>query len=718
VPGVRAVLAGADLDHEPLVDLLSIEGLRKTPQPALAGDRVRFAGEAVAIVLADSRYEAEDGVELVGAEYEPLQAVPDAEAASAPEAPLLFPELGSNLIYEGRRTTGDVDGAFAAASHVSRLRFRGNRYLAAPLEPRGCAAEYEPSTGSLAFWSSTQSPHLLRRRLSLATGIGEARISVVVPDVGGGFGQKIPIHPEEVAVALAARHLGRTVVWLEDRRENLTAAPQAKEQLISIELALGTGGEFLALRTAILGDAGAYSYNNASALIEPYLAAVLMPGVYRIRNLAYEIRAALTNKAPVAPYRGVGWTQGHCARELLIDRAAGELGLDPADLRRRNLVRRDEFPYTSCTGMVYDSGSFEESLERALELVDYPGFRRRQEAGRSEGRHLGIGVSPYVEPTGWGSEGARQASWAMASHDAARVTVEPSGEVTVSIGTPSQGQGHATMFAQLAADVLGADPAAVSTVTGNTAATPISIAGTRASRTAVVLGGAVLRAATDVRRRVLEIAGHLLEADPDDLEVVDGGVALRDAPSRAVSLAEVAAAAYFRADVRAALAEPELTASAFYDPPATYSNGCIVALVEVDGGTGAVRVDRLVAVEDCGTMINPTIVDGQIRGALAQGIGGALLEQVVYDDTGQPQASTLMDYLLPTAAEVPAIEVAHCSSPSPLTPAGIKGMGESGLIATPAAIASAVADALAPVGASIDRLPLTPELVSSMIHAS
>jgi carbon-monoxide dehydrogenase large subunit len=718
VPGVHTVFGAADLEHEPLTDLLTIEGLRKTPQPVLAGERARFAGEAVAIVLAGSRYEAEDGAELVEVEYEPLPPVTGAEAAMRSEAPLLFPELGSNLVYDGRRTFGDVDGAFAEAAHVSRLTFRGNRYLAAPLEPRGCAAEYEPSTCTLTFWSSTQSPHLLRRRLALATGIAETRIRVLAPDVGGGFGQKIPIHPEEVAVALAARHTGRPVVWLEDRRENLVAAPQAKEQLLRLELALGARGEFLALRAAILGDAGAYSYNNASALIEPYLAAVLMPGVYRLRNLAYEVRAVVTNKAPIAPYRGVGWTQGQCARELLIDQAARELGLDPAELRRRNLVRAGEFPYTSCTGMVYDSGSFEESLARALEVVDYEGFRRRQTAERGDGRHLGIGVSPYVEPTGWGSEGARQASWAMASHDAARVTVEPSGGITVAIGTPSQGQGHATAFAQLAADVLGADPATVTTVANDTAATPISIAGTRASRTAVVLGGAVLRAATDVRERLLELAGHLLEADPGDLEVVAGGVALKDAPSRSVTLPEIAAAAYLRPDVRGAYPEPDLSASAFYDPPATYSNGVVVALVEVDAATGAVRVERLVAVEDCGTMINPPIVDGQIRGALAQGVGGALLEQAVYDADGQPQASTFMDYLLPTAAEVPAIEVEHCSSPSPLTPGGIKGMGESGLIATPAAIASAVADALAPSDVRVERLPLTPELVSSMIHES
>ena len=715
VHGVAAVLTAGDLPHVALEDLLPIEGLARTPQPALAGERVRFAGEAVALVLAASRYEAEDGAELVELDYEPLPHVIDAAAAAAPDAPLLHPALGTNVVYRGARTIGDVEGAFARAAHVVSAPFAGNRYLAAPMEGRGCAARYEPAAGRLTFWSSTQSPHLLRRRLALATGIPEGRIRVLTPDVGGGFGLKIPIHPEEVAVALAARRLGRTVVWIEDRRENLLAAPHAKDQALETELALDADGRFLALRARIAGDAGAYSFNNASALIEPYLAAVLMPGVYRLPALAYEVLAVVTNKAPVAPYRGVGWTQGHCARELLIERAARRLGIDAVDLRRRNLVRPEDFPFESCTGMVYDSGSFLESLERAVELAGYDELRRGQAEERRRGRYRGIGVSPYVEPTGWGTEGSRQASWVLVSHDAARVAVEPSGEVTIAVGTPSQGQGHATVLAQLAADALGVGLDAVAVVANDTAATPISIAGTRASRAAVVTGGAVLRAATDLRARVLRVAGHLLEADPEDLDVVEGGVALRDAPSRSVTLREIAEAAYFQPGVRAAVAEPDLTVSAFYDPRPTYSNGTIVAVVEVDVETGGVIVERLVAVEDCGTILNPLVVDGQVCGAVAQGVGGALLEHAVYDDEGQPLAVTFADYLLPTAAEVPEIVVDHCTSPSPYTLGGIKGMGESGLIATPAAVAAAVADALAPFGAEVERLPLAPERVLAMI---
>jgi carbon-monoxide dehydrogenase large subunit len=367
--------------------------------------------------------------------------------------------------------------------------------------------------------------------------------------------------------------------------------------------------------------------------------------------------------------------------------------------------------------MVYDSGSFQESLDRALEVVDYDAFRQAQPGERRSGRYRGIGVSPYVEPTGWGTQGSAQAGWVLVSHDAARVTVEPSGEVTIAVGTPSQGQGHATMLAQLAGESLGVDPAQVVIAPSDTAAIPVSLPGTRASRVAVVTGGAVMRAAEELRGRVLRIAGLLLEADPEDLEVVEGGVALRDAPSRRVSLREIAEAAYFRPEVRAAVPEPDLSASAFHDPRATYSNGTIVAVVEVDAETGAVRVERVVAVEDCGTIINPLIVDGQVHGAVAQGIGGALLEEVVFDEDGQPQASTFMDYLLPSAAEVPPITVEHTTSPSPVTPRGVKGMGESGLIATPAAVASAVADALAPFGAEVERLPLTPGLVSLMIHS-
>jgi carbon-monoxide dehydrogenase large subunit len=710
-----AVLTAGDLPHEALADLLPIEGLRKTPQPALATERVRFVGEPVALVLAANRYVAEDAAEAVLVDYEPLPCVLGTEVAVLDGAQLLFPDLGSNVVYRATRTSGDVDGAFARADHVVRTSYHGNRQTAVPMETRGCAASFDAARGELTFWSSTQGPHLLRRRLALATGIPEGRIRVLVPDVGGGFGQKIPIHPEELAVALAARALGHPVRWVEDRRENLVAAQQAKEQEIESELALASDGAFLGLRTRIVGNAGAYSYNNASALIEPYLSAVLMPGVYTLETLEYEVVAVVTNKPPVAPYRGIGWTAGHCARELLIETAAHELGLDPAELRRRNMVEAGAFPYTSCTGMIYDSGSFVESLDLALDRVDYSGLRERQEEARTAGRYLGIGISPYVEPTGWGTEGSAQASWVLVSHDSARVTLEPSGEIAVFVGTPSQGQGHATVFAQIVADRLGVAIDDVRVWADDTSSVPISLSGTRASRTAVVVGGAVTQAAEVLRERVLAAAAALLDQDAGELEIVDGGVGQRGRADRVLSLREVAEAVYFRPDFRDSLEEPEFSVTRFHDPKATYSNGCIVCVVEVDPGTGKIRVDRVVAVEDCGTVLNPLVVDGQIRGGVAQGIGAALLEQCDFHENGEPHRNTLFHYLLPTAVEVPTIEIAHCSSPSPYTPDGVKGMGESGMIATPGAVAVAVADALGPLGVRVEALPLTPAAVAEML---
>lgn len=723
LPGVAAALTAADLPHTPLVDSVRVDGLARTPQPALATERVRFVGEPIAIVVAVDRYVAEDAADLVDLELEPLPALPNVDVALAAPA-LLFDDLPANTVYRTTRRWGDVASAFAAADHVVTGRVTTGRVSAAPLEARGCIAEWDPGTGRLTFTSSTQSPHLLRRRLAATTGIPEHRIRVLVPDVGGAFGQKIPCAPEEVAVALAARALARPVRWVEDRRENLVAGPHAKEQHLDIELALADDGRFLGLRTRIVGDAGAYSSNSASALIEPYLAANLMPGVYRLGALEAEVVAVLTTKAPVAPYRGVGWTAGQVARELVIDRAARRLGRDPADLRRQNLVAAGAFPYTSLTGMVYDSGSFTESLDDVLNEVGYAALRARQAEARGRGapdldaRLLGIGISPYVEPCGWGSEGSLQSQWSFASHDTVRVSVDPDGLATVACGTPSQGQGHETTLAQVVAEVLGVDLDAVEVRSRDTDATPVSTAGTRASRTAVVTGGAARLAAQDVHDRLLQVAGAMLECAPGDLEITGGTVAVRGDPTARLTVREVAMAAHYAPEIRAVVPEPDLSASRFFDPRATYSNGCVVAVVEVDPATGAVTVLRVSAVEDCGTIINPPVVDGQVRGAVAQGLGAAMLESLHYDAEGQLQTATLVDYLLPGAGEVPRITVGHRCSPSPWTAAGVKGMGESGVIATPAAVALAVEDALAHLGVEVSRLPLRPDVVAGLLDAA
>lgn len=689
------VLTAADLPHTPLVDAVAVEGLRKTPQPALADGRVRFVGEPVAIALAETRALAEDAAERVRVAWEPEPWVADTEQ----RAPLIHGHVPDNRLFEQRKRYGDPDAAFASADLVVEVSLDGNRYTAAPLEGRGCLAEADADR--LTVWASTQGPHLLRRRLAQTTGLAEQRIRVIAPDVGGAFGLKIPAAPEEIAVALAARAVGRPVRWVEDRRENLVAAPHAKDQRIALELALAGDGGFLGVRATVVGDAGAYSFNSASALIEPYLAAGLLPGPYAIEHVDVRIVAALTNKSPVCPYRGVGWTQPHTARELAIERAARRLGVAASELRRRNLVRT--FPHRTATGMLYDSGSYVASLDSALELLG--------PVPRSAGGDVrtGVAVTTYVEPTGWGSEGALQSEWSFASHDAVRVQVDPSGGVIAAVGTPSQGQGHATTLAQVVAEELGVSVGEVAIVAGDTDGAPVSTSGTRASRVAVVTGGALALACRRLRERLLDVAAALLERDDaSGLTLADGVVR---GGARELTLRELAEAAHFDPALRSRVPEPELAVVQFYDPRAQYGNGAIAAVVDVDLGTGGVTVRRLAVVEDCGTMLNPTVVEGQLSGAIAQGIGGALLEEVAYGSDGRPTADSLATYLLPRIGDIPELAIGHHESPSPFTVNGVKGMGESGAIAAPAAIAAAVEDALAGEGFEVTRLPLGPETV-------
>ncbi|MDW5596592.1 xanthine dehydrogenase family protein molybdopterin-binding subunit [Conexibacter stalactiti] len=769
LPGVAAVLTADDLPHTPLLDSVRIDGLLKTPQPALAGGLVavaaggaaaggaaageglaagvvRFVGEPVALVLASTRAAAEDAAELVAVDWQPTPFVLEPGAARAPGAPLVHEHVPGNLLFAQAKSYGDPDGAFAAADLVIEQPLIGNRYLAAPLEGRGCLAE--PAGDGLTVWASTMGPHLLRRRLAQTTGIAEQLLRVIAPDVGGAFGLKIPAAPEEIAVALAARAVGRPVRWVEGRREQLVAAPHAKDQRIALSLAVSGSGELLGVRATLTGNAGAYSFNSASALIEPYLGAGLLPGPYRIEHVGAEIFSVLTHTSPMSPYRGVGWTQPHTARELALDRAARALGIDPAELRRRNLVT--SFPHRSATGMEYDSGSYVESLESAVGLVDAsdaPHFaqgepRSAQDAPASArdaphfaqaaprldppapGIRRGVGVTSYVEPAGWGSDGALQSEWSFASHDSVRLQVDPTGGVVAAIGTPSQGQGHATTLAQVVADELGVRVEDVALIADDTNATPVSTAGTRASRVATVIGGALALAARRLRARLLEVAAAVLEAEaagrgdapaPGDAGPRGGALSLIDGlvhgGARELTLRELAEAAHFDPALRARLPEPDLLVTQFHDPPATYSNGAIAAVVDVDLGTGGVTVRQLAVVEDCGTVLNPTVVDGQAAGAVVQGLGGALLEDVDYGADGRPRGDSFGSYLLPRITDVPELAIAHHSSPSPLTVNGVKGMGESGAIAAPAAIACAVAAALAADGFTVDRLPLTPARV-------
>jgi carbon-monoxide dehydrogenase large subunit len=715
--GVEAVFTAADITAEPLVDAIDIDELEKTPIPMLATDRVRFVGEAVAVIVAADQYVAEDAAALVEVDYDDLGVSTTVEAARAEGAEQLFDHVDANTVYDGTQSFGDPDGVFARADRVYKRTVRGNRFVAAPMETRGTIAEYERAEGKLTVWTSTQVPELVRLQIANALDFPAQSLRVVAPHVGGGFGLKVAAYPEDVVIPFLALQLGRPVRWIEDRRENLTAALHAKEQVIDVEAALDSDGTIIGLRATCHGDAGAYSCAATSALIEPWYAASMMPGVLRVRHYETRIMATLTNKTPIGAYRGVGWTGGHTAREHLLDEIARDLGRDPAEFRKQNMVRSDEFPYETCAGQVYDSGSFIESVDAALELVGYEQLREEQSAGRRDRRYIGIGISPYVEPTAHGTESAAQLiGFPFPSHDNSTVTMDPSGKVTVAVGVTTQGQGHKTTFAQIAADALGIDIEDVSIVQGDTDAVPFGM-GTYASRAAVIGGGATALAAGEVRTKLLRAAALLLEVAADDLTIESSRIHVKGSPDKGMAVSEAAIAAYWAPNARTEGEDPYLSATRFYDPKATYGNGCIVSVAEIDAATGRAQVTRVAAVEDCGTVLNPMIVDGQVRGAIAQGIGGAIYEEIVYDEGAQPLSTTYLDYLLPTATEVPEILVGHLESPSPVTVGGIKGMGESGLIAAQGSVVSAVLDAISPFEPSLEvlELPLTPNRILQLI---
>ncbi len=706
--GVVAVVTAADL---PLgLEIVTSSSRPEAAQgrrPLLPVDRVRYVGDPVAAVVASSRYAAEDGCELVEVEYEPLAAVVDAEEA-------LVVDAGSNFAHI-EFEAGGVEAAFAGAAHVFRKRFHFGRTHAAPLEGRGAIADWDAFSGELTFWNSSQMPFLVRSMLAALYGLRETAVRVIVPDVGGGFGLKVHLYVEEAILPHLSRVAGAPVKWVEDRYEHLAASGHSKEVICSLELAVDGDGRFRGLRGRFVGDGGAYQGHPWSSLIDPLCAASMLPGIYAVDAVSYEVDAPATNKCPSTAYRGVGWTSGHTAREALIDDAARSLGIDPVELRLRNCLPDGE-PHVSATGARYDGGSYAASIRRARELLDYDGFRDRQRRLREAGRYVGVGFSPFVEQGGWAAQIAEDMGFPGYSYlDAVCVTVEPDGSVTLTTGLQSNGQAHETTLAQLAADGLGVSPESVRVVQGDTSTGAYST-GSWGSRTAVIGGGAVLRATGDVRAKLLRIAAEEMEAAVDDLDLVDGVVSVKGSPDRTLTVAEVAAAAYVGRVPDGV--EPALTSTRSYDPPATYSNACIACVVEVDGETGFVTVERIVAVEDCGTVINPMVVDGQVAGAVAQGVGAVLYEGLPYDEDGRFLAGSLSEFLYPTAAELPAIEVDHLVTPSPLTEGGMKGMGEGGLIGAPAAVVNAIADALEPFGASIDRTPLRPCDVLALIDAS
>jgi carbon-monoxide dehydrogenase large subunit len=709
--GVLACITGEELRAHaaPVRAVSRMKGYTTTEWPALAIGKVRYAGEAIAAVVTDTRYAAEDAAERISVEYELLPVVASPRAAIGEGSALVHEDAGSNLLVSRTFAQGDVDAAFMGAAVVVRDTFRFRRHAGVALENRACLAEWDAGAGSLTLWSSTQVPGLLREMLADVLGLPAHRLRVVAPDVGGGFGVKAALYPEEIVVCTLARLLGRPVKWVGDRTEDLLTSTQAWDEEIEAELAVDGDGTIRGLRARVLADIGAYSIFPWTASIEVIQVISFLPGPYRVPHYRGEGRGVATNKAPMGPYRGVGRPISTFVTEALLDRAARRLAIDPLAIRLRNVIGSADFPYRSPSGVVWDSGSFAESLTSACDTVGYSLLRAEQRRAREEGRCLGIGVSAYVELTGVGSAiPASPGAEIATGTEGATVRVDPAGSVTAIFGLACHGQGHETAMAQVVAEELGATIEDVRVIHGDTAAGPIG-SGTYASRSAVIGGGAAILAARAVRDKALQIAAHLLEAAAEDVELSAGRAAVRGAAHRSVSLRDIGRAAYAAGKRLPKDMEPGLEATRFYDPYfGTASNAAHVAVVEVDRETGTVKLLRYVVADDCGRIINPLIVEGQVIGGVAQGIGAALLEEVVYNESGQLLTGSLMDYLVPTVADVPAIEVVHLEHPSPTTLGGFKGVGEGGTLAPPAALANAVSDAL---GAEVNELPISPEAV-------
>lgn len=717
VPGVEVVITASDLEDIPgLRPVLYREEFIGVEMPLLAKTRARHAGEPVAIVLADSPHAAEDGAEAVTVDYEREEPVVSMDSALAKEARCVHEDMEDNVMLDVRDPDDpEVDKAFEQASVVLEATFDTGRVTAVPMEMRVCLAEWDGREDKLVLHTSTQVPHIVRTALEDILKLPQQRIRVIVPDVGGGFGQKCVVSREELLVSAVAKRLRRPVKWTEDRQENLTAAFQGHEQRYEASAAFDEEGKLLALKADIICDVGAYSCFPFTCGVEPLMAAAEMPGPYRFKHYWSRARAVATNKAPMAPYRGVSRPQFTFVMERLMQKAAKCLGIDAVEIRRRNLITADEFPYENPTGIVYDPGTYIECLEKCAETLDLSSWKERQEEARREGRLIGIGFCSFAERTGYGSRAFALRKMAITPGlDNAHVKMDPSGNVSVAVGTLGHGQGHETTLSQIAADELGLSPKQIVVRQGDTEATPYGW-GTFASRSLVIGGGATKKAAIALASRIKEAAGHLLEANPEDLELENGRVTVSGSPDQYVEVSDVARATYLEAQRLPEGEAGSLEGSASFDPPGTFSNATHGAIVEVDPETGDVRIERYVVVEDCGVMINPMIVEGQVRGGVAQGIAAALYEQLIFDDEGQPLSSTLIDYLVPTAAEIPSVEILHLETPCEYTETGGKGVGEGGTMGAPGTIATAVADALMHLGIEIDSLPITPDRLRAAI---
>jgi len=674
--------------------LIAPEGawVAPVPHPILATDTVRYVGQPLAAVVASSLPEGVDAAEVIEPSYDLLPAVTTTQQALEGSV-RLHASLEDNVLLRWRRTGGDVDGAFAAARHVVRSHFHIPRLIAAPIEPRGAVALYDPGTDLLTVWCSAQDPHRPRAQLSHVLDRPEDRIRLIVPDVGGAFGSKGALPPEVAVAAIMAMKLRVPVKWIEDRRENLLASYQGRGLEADVEMAFDADGRVLGVRARLVADYGAYLLLP----LVPITAGMLLTGSYAIPNAAVELIGVATNKVAIGPYRGAGRPEAAYIVERMIDLIARQLKADPTEIRRRNFIPAESFPYRTPLGFVYDSGNYPRALDRALVLAEVPRWRAEQTRARTQGRYLGIGIASYVERAGGG------VVWERAA-----IVVGPSGRVVIRPGTNPHGQGHETTFAQIAADALRIEPAAVVFEAGDSAVVPRGV-GTFGSRSTTV-GGAALTVALDkIKTKMTKIGAHLLEASEADIEWGDSRLHVRGAPERAIAFRDVAAAAYQPLRLPPGIEVGLDVVGSFTMRGPVFPFGTYVAVVEVFPETGRVAILQLVAVDDAGRIVNPLLAEGQVVGAAIQGLGQALVEEAVYADDGQPLTSTFAEYGLIRAKDAPPIRTAFLETPSPFNPLGAKGIGEAGAIATPAAVANAVLDALAPIAVSQLDFPLSPE---------
>jgi carbon-monoxide dehydrogenase large subunit len=718
-PGVVAVALGPDaarLCRAYRGVLLHYTGMKTGEMRPLAVDRVRCVGEPVAAVAARSRAEAEDAAELIDVAYEPLPAVLTAEHAVAPGATVIHPELGDNVIYATRLAAGNAAAAIAGAARTYRRVFTTGRHTGVPIEPRGLVADFDPATRALTVWMSTQVPHMMQAVLAELFDLPEQRVRVIAPDVGGSFGIKIHVYQDDLAACALAIALGRPVKFVASRRESFLSDIHAREQRIEVEVAADADGVLRGMRAAITAAVGPYSAYPRSSVVEGGQVLRLLPGPYRLRDYEAALTVVAQNRGITSQYRAVGHPIAAAVTESMLDHVARDLGLDPAEVRRRNLVRADEMPYTSAAGNVYDSGAYHATLEALLAAADYAALRADQARARAAGRHVGIGIACFVELTGPGAQFYGVGGAPISGQEGTTVRLEPSGSVTALVGVTDQGQGMPTAIAQIVADELGVTLDAVEVRSGDTAMVPYG-GGTWASRGMPIGGGATVLAARALAERIRAVAGVLLEAPPLDIDLAGSRAAVRGSADRGVSFRDLARAVHFRSTELRGL-EPSLEATMHFTNPVawTFTGGAHLAMVEVDRETGVVTLLRYVAVDDCGRVVNPALVEGQVAGGVAQGIGGALSEWSIHDETGQLLTATLMDYAVPRADDLPAIDVHHQETPAPSIPGGFKGAGEGGTTGAPGAVLNAVNDALAPLGVALSDLPLTPERVWRAMH--